>query len=228
METGKITYLSDDGNWGLLADGDHVIEIYSGSELDLNATSYPEINSNYVEIKGEVSHYYGNFQLSFIKSIRKYEGTEVTAPTNNFATLTSAQFEAAKLTNQPAEGSSAAKKNQVYRQFTGQFEQNSLATVTGKVLTNPSSSTKGARFTFDLELAEGVKIEVAYDYHVDKNSGNVEAALRAKAVKDSTITLKGTLRFSHGVDKTLIPLTGTAGAGGNWSIVPFEVGHMVA
>ena len=219
---GKIIYLSDDGNWGLLADGDHIIEIYSGSELDLNATSYPEINSNYVEIKGEVSHYYGNFQLSFIKSIRKYEGNEVTAPTNTFADLTEAKLAAAKLLEVPT-----TKK--VYKQFTSQFEQNALMEVTGKVVKGPSSTTKGARFTFDIEVGDSKQpLEVAYDYHVDKNSGNVETALRAKAVVGNTITLKGTVRFSHSVDKTLIPVTNQKGTGGQWSIVPFEVAHMVA
>ena len=260
---GKIIYLSDDGNWGLLADGDNVIEIYSGSELDLNSTAYPEINSDYVEVKGEVSHYYGNFQMSFIKSIRKYEGS-VTAPTMSYPTLTGEKLAAAqcevKYTHNTkaysesteyyektgedtyvaatptaeqvnADKTAAAAdqkyflKSVTYRQFTKQFAQNSLATVTGKVLTNPSSTTKGARFTFDIQVGTE-KMEVAYDYHVDKNSGSVENALRAVAKKGDTITIKGTLRFSHGQDKTLIPVTNQKGTGGQWSIVPFLAAHM--
>ena len=217
---GKVIYLSDDGNWGLLANGDHVIEIYSGSALDLNTTSYPELANQYVEVKAEVSHYYGNFQLGFIKSIRKVEASEVTEPTLSYAALTEAKLQATKLSEPPT-----TKK--VYKQFTAQFEQNSLMEVTGVVKTAPSSSTKGARFTFDLTVGTET-LEVAYDYHVDKNSGNVEDALRAKAVVGNTITLRGTVRFSHNVDKTLIPVTNQKGTGGTWSIVPFQVAHMVA
>lgn len=233
---GKVIFLSPDGNWGLLANGDHIMEIYSGSELDLNTTSYPELANGYVSIKGEVSHYYGNFQLSFIKSIRKINASEVTEPTMSYAQINYAKLSAAKLARDQA--SAAVTKNRIYKQFTSQFEQNSLGEVTGKVLTAPSSTTKGARFTFDIEVAgEGenkIKMEVAYDYHTDKGVGDVEAALRAKAVVGNTITVRGTMRFSHGSDKTLVPFSIASGAtegygtGGNWSIVPFLASHMVA
>lgn len=227
--TGKVVFLSDDGNWGLLANGDHIIELYSGNAFSLKASEFPELKSEYVTIKGEVSHYYGNFQFSYIKSIRAASAeakAQIVEPNlNNFNQLTEEKLASAKLAAEQTEAN--VKKNYVYKQFSKDFEHNGLVSVTGTITGDKVNGSSG-RFTFELTVAEGYKVEIQYDYHTDKDSQVVKNALLAKYAKNATVTIKGTLRITHGVDKTLVPVDGTTlkGTGVNLSIVPFAVSHV--
>ena len=227
--TGKVVFLSEDGNWGLLANGDHVIEIYSGNTFSLKASEFPELKSEYVTIKGEVSHYYGNFQFSYIKSIRAASAEDkakiVEPNLNNFNELTEAKLASSKLVAVQKEAN--VKKNYVYKQFSKDFEHNGLVSVTGTITGDKVNGSSG-RFTFELTVAEGYKVEIQYDYHTDKDSQVVKNALLAKYVKNATVTIKGTLRVTHGVDKTLVPVDADtlSGTGVNLSIVPFAASHI--
>ena len=219
---GKVVFLSEDGNWGLLANGSHIMEIYSGSELNLKAETFPELAGQYVKIKGEISHYYGNFQLSFIKSIRALsaaEKAEVAEPSmSTFNELTVAKLTDAKL---------AGATSKAFKQFSKDYEHNQLVSVSGTITGDKINGSSG-RFTFELTVAEGLKVEIQYDYHTDKDSKVVKNALEALYSKGASVTIKGTLRVSHGIEKTLVPFNATSlkGTGVNLSIVPFDVAHL--
>lgn len=221
--SGKVLFLSDDGNWGLLADGDRIMEIYSGNQLDLNSRKYPDlVVGNYVTIRGEVNHYYGNFQFSYINSITACDKSKVTEPSGNFKALTASLLSSIEL----KAGSIKADNSNVevtpqYKQFPVELLHNDLVTVTGKVVSNRKDGGSG-RFTFYVEVG-GHLVQIAYDYHTDKNDSRVGNALKQVISLGSTVTIKGTYRFNHGADKTLVP---TTCAGGEITVVPFEVSHI--
>lgn len=219
---GKVTFLSEDGNWGLFQNGNHVLELYSGDQLDLNVESYPELANKYVAIKAEVGHGYGNFQLSFIKSIRAIKASEVTEPSTSFKNITETE-----LAQAARRGGGAVKKN--YKQFTSAFEHNQLVSLTGKVTTLKANDGSSGRFLIGVTPTGSThEIFIAYDYHTDRESQAVKNKLLQKyeTVKNKTteFTIKGTLRFSHAQQKVLVPADGS---GGTWDIVPFDVSHII-
>ena len=218
--SGKVIYLSDDGNWGLLADGDKVIEIYSGNQLDLSSKKYPDLGvGKYVSVKGEINHYYGNFQLSYIKEITACDSAKITEPSGNFKALTGSMLQALELkagTVKPDNsGISVAPQ---YKQFATTLSHNELVSVTGTVVTK--KITQSNRFVFYVDV-EGHLVQIAYDYHCDNKSGSVVGnALTGVINVGQTVSIKGTYRFNHGSEKTLVP---TTGAGGQITIAPYQV-----
>ncbi len=208
--SGKIIFLSEDGNWGLFANGEHVLEIYSGSKLDLNETKYPELKNKYVTIKGSLYHYYGNFQMEYIISIKACDKSLVTEPSGNYNNLTAEKLAALK-------GSDG-----LYKQFTTAVEHNQLVAVTGTITGEKVAGSNG-RFTFEMTVGEH-KVTIAYDYHTDKNTSTVKNALNAVYKVGDTVTIKGSYRFNNGVEKTLVK---TDGSGGEFTIVPFLAADII-
>lgn len=206
---GKVIFLSPDGNWGLLANGDKVVEIYSGSELNLKESSFPELANKYVAIKCEVTHYYGNIQCSYIKSIRAIEASEVTEPDMQYQNLTETVLKSIEI------------KTGEYKQFSAEVIQNDLVSVTGTVVAN-SKAVSGNRFTFDVAVG-ACKVTIAYDYHADGSDKAVSNALNAAYSKGGQVTIKGTYRFNHGAEKTIVK---TDGAGGQLTIAPYQASQI--
>ena len=68
---GKVLYLAPDGNWGLIGDGEQVMEIYAGAGTKLKPENFPHLADGYVCVYGNISQYNGNVQLSFISKILK-------------------------------------------------------------------------------------------------------------------------------------------------------------
>ena len=218
---GKVIFVSEDGQWALLADGSHVIEVYSGALLNLNTEAYPELANKYVKVKGEITHYNGNFQLGFIRSIRALSGAEkaeVVEPSmSEFNELTVGKLADARLPDETTK---------VYKQFSREYEHNQLVSVTGTITSDKISGGNG-RFSFELTVIEDFKVEIHYDYHTDKYSSSVKNALESVCFKGASVTIKGTLRVSHG-DRSLVPYDTTTlkGTGVNLTIVPFDVSHL--
>ena len=71
---GKVVYLAPDGNWGLIADGDDYFEIYAGNQYNLKPSTYPDlVVGNWVEVRGRMSDYQGNVQMSFVSMVTKLQ-----------------------------------------------------------------------------------------------------------------------------------------------------------
>lgn len=214
---GKIIYASPDGNWALLADGDQVIELYSGNALDLDATHYPAMaqNDGWVIVSGNLSQYNGNIQIGFITKINPLaDHTGCTEPTLNYKDVDFSKFVI-----------DDSFGYECQKQAIDGFS-NSLAHVTGKISKGPDSMSKGSRFTFELKTANNDVITVAYDYHTDK-SGDVGLFDKledlVKNHSTDTVTIKGTMRYT-GNNTNPFTLAGNKGA---WQIVPFEANHVV-
>ena len=218
--SGKVIYKAPDGDWGLLADGEHVIELFTGSARDLKDEIYPELANEYVTVKGKIQTYYGNWQLAQIVSIRKLENHSAIAEPANFAALDGATLTAGKVSKAVTGDELAA--NRVYKQWNSNIEMNSLRQVTG-VITGDKVAGKNGRFTFEITVGSE-KMEIQYDYHVDDKAGAIANALNGAYKKGDTITIKGTIRYQQTDEKAYITIDGD---GGNWSLVPFATSHIV-
>lgn len=222
---GKLVYMSPDGDWGLLADGDHIIEIYSGSGKDLKPEYFPGLKDDnvYVKVAGNMGTHYGNLQLGYITAIEK---------------LTDAEIAALHAPGTFNEVSASVYHTNHDKQFAAALEPNSLKKMSGTLIAGSAEGeglTKaGKRFSFKIQVGEET-LTVAYDYHVDNASnGPVRQKLLALANEAGTedapgtggksLTVSGTLRFCGCAEKTLIELESPAY---DWQLVPYEVAHIV-
>lgn len=195
---GKVIYLAPDGNWGLLADGDQVLEIYAGAGTKLKPENFPNLANEYVCAWGNISQYLGNVQLSFISKFTKINANEITEPTMNYATLTESKI--AGLKNPTSEGYSS------HKQFIDGFS-NSLGKVTGTFVAGSLKDRDGKtvaswdklvdnRFTFELKVGSE-NMTIAYDYHTNigakKNLFNEYVSVLKAG---GNIQVKGTLRYN--------------------------------
>ena len=86
---GKVIYNAPDGNWGLIADGDNIMEIYAGSAKNILPGRYPAINNKYVKVVGNMSQYNGNMQIGFITEMKKASVSDLAKePTMKFDQVT--------------------------------------------------------------------------------------------------------------------------------------------
>lgn len=214
--TGKVIYTAPDGNWGLIADGDYVMEIYAGSQVsDLTPSKRPVLETgNVVTVLGEVGHYLGNVQTSYIFDIYSADASAITEPTG-FRALNEADFSS--------------------KHYYENYLSNSLRTINATYNGNLQKDGKaasaadlkpGSRFTFDV-LVGSTTLKVAYDYHTDKSGDNgLFNALKAKASLNvgDAITLDGSVRFAgkESDDKSFKPQADLT----SWSIVPFLAEHV--
>ena len=226
--SGKVLYWAPDGNWMIIGDGDQVMEVYAGSGggTPLTPQYFPAINKGYVTVHGNLSQYKGNVQIGFVTIIEECAKSKVTEPVLTGRTLDEAWIDSVTL--------DAGRYQGAQKQAIEGF-MNSLGTVTGTIKTNsvkigdstttsPASSVKaGSRFSFDVEVASGKTVKVAYDYHVDQDmSHGIFNKLKEKLTSGGSITLKGTMRFNGDNSKPFIIDENK----GHWEVVPFDAAHI--
>ena len=234
--TGKVIYLAPDGNFGLIADGDEVMEIYAGGGTALKESNFPNLKlGNVVKISGNLGQFCGNVQLGFITKVLAGNASAITAPTNP---LTFREMTAEKIASLTKSGftdpSQAVKVDGVdmmgsLRSVTGKLKAGSLYWCDGDAdsadswkTATPDTIKSGKRFRFVLTVGEK-EYTVAYDYHVCRNSSttlfdNLKSALSSG--KD--ITVKG---FSRYFGNNSSPFN-QEGQGAVWSVVPFDAAHV--
>lgn len=217
---GKVIYAAPDGNWGLIADGDQIMEIYAGSELNIKSERYPAMLGEYVRVVGNMGQYNGNIQIGFITDMKRASKDQLKAePTLNYQNInavTLAQIETTYGHKQCVRGLNLS---------------NALAQVTGKLVSgslSPATPASGSRFTFKMMLDGGKIITIAYDYHTDKE-GKVGVFNAIKALIDDggskSFTVKGTLRYA-GDDSS--PFIQNNSHKGEWQLTPFLADHCFA
>ena len=224
---GKIIYTSPDGNWGLLADGKNVLEIYSGSGTAFVADNWPNLLNKYVRVEGNMAVYNGNMQLSYVTKIAALSDAEKATIAEPEPLQFRSMSESA-LADLKVEGYTNEKQAVMYAD--GGCLMNGLAEVTGTYINgslkvgedavSPDSLSNSARCTFELKVGNE-KIVVAYDYHTDRDGTHgVMAALKAALKGSGNITIKGTMRYNS--TKGFI----CEGNTGVWNIVPFLADHI--
>lgn len=228
---GKIVYTAPDGNWGLLADGKNMLEIYAGSGTKFTEKNWPNLAKEYVKVSGNMSQYCGNIQMGFVTKIvglKDSEKAKLTEP----SPLVYRNIDEALLSSLVLSGYSGQKQAVVLDD--GTCLMNSLGSVTGTLVAGSIKNKDGdtvdasavkcsARFTFELQVGSR-KIQVAYDYHTDQDGKQgLFNALQAALTKGGQMTIKGTMRYS-GNDS--LPFIIDSNNPGVWSIVPFLSSHV--
>lgn len=227
---GKIIYNTPDGNWGLIADGDQVMEYYAGAAYNLNEKTFPAmIDNKYVSISGNMGHYLGNIQIGFITDMKKIDKSTITEPTMNFQEVTSSlitdylknEFGGHKQCVYGANLSNALWK------LSGTYVKDSCRVDGGKTFS--SNVAVGKRFTFQVLLDGGEKVTVAYDYHVCKADNapkdmfnTLKALVQSNAEQE--VNIKGTLRYVAADSNAFYQ---TESVPGQWTLVPFDATHVV-
>ena len=225
---GKVIYLAPDGDWGLIADGDHVLEIFAGSGTAFTPVNWPNLGLNkYVRVSGNLGQYQGNLQLGFVTKIREAAASELKAePTGTYHELT-----AEKLALLESSYIGACQKQAVaidgvevvgsLRKVTGTLVAGSIAIKDGEPWPDgkdASQLVKEKRFMFKLQVGAKV-ISVAYDYHVEfGGTAGVFSKLQTKLAAGGSMTIGGTMRFFGNDSSPFI----TEGNSGVWSICPFD------
>lgn len=225
---GKMIYYAPDGNWGLLADGDQIMEVYAGSALDILPSRYPLMKDKYVRVLGNMSQYMGNVQIGFVTDMVGAKASDITEPTMNYQEITPSHV---GLISRPDGthkqcvniGGEDINLSNALKSIKGTYVADSLMGVENDVPVKwkKSQISAGKRFTFDVNIGDGKIVTVAYDYHVDKEGKlGIFNALNDVIDSTKTVTIKGTLRF-NGDDSNPFNQTG-----GHWQLVPFLAEHI--
>lgn len=227
---GKVIYLAPDGNWGLLADGKNVLEIYAGAGTALNEKNWPNFGAKYVKVSGNMGQYCGNVQLAFITKVTALtdaEKQEITEP----EPLQYRAIEESLLASLNVEGYTNQK--QAVKLADGTCLSNSLGQVTGTLVAGSIKDKNGNavsniasmannRFTFDLQVGNET-LTVAYDYHTDRDASHgLFNALKTALQTGGEMTIKGTMRYAGNNSGPFI----SEGNNGVWNIVPFLAEHV--
>ena len=216
---GKVIYTAPDGNWALIADGNQILEVYAGSGTPLTATNFPYLQvGKYVVVTGNLAQYCGNIQLGFVTSITELtDHSAIAEPAGTtFATMTEQKISGLKSTVDSQYDKSAIDGfSNSLGQVTGTVVANSLKDKDGNSVSSASSLANN-RFTFDVQVGSQT-LKVAYDYHTDKDgSVGLFNALKSKlSTSGTTITVKGTMRYSGNNSSPFLEPKGV------WTIVPY-------
>ena len=229
---GKVVYLAPDGNWGLLADGENVINFFAGkSGTALVPRNWPNLAvGNYVKISATVDQYQGNVQLTFVTKIRPATVADLDAdPSLEYHNLTSEQIASLSVTGYDCQKHNAiidgAHMFNSLRKVTGTYIEDSLkikgaeqdATFAPADVEALAASNGYLRFMFKLDVGGGQVMDIAYDYHTEDGSQGVFSALSEKVVEGGSMTLSGCMRYFGNDTDAFI----TEGNPGVWSLVPF-------
>ena len=223
---GKVIYTAPDGNWGLLGDGDQVLEFYIGAGKALTETNWPNLAKKYVLMSGNMGEYCGNIQMGFMTKIKElYDKSVIEEPLLTYPALTETDIASWDLSDrgytsqkQAIDGFSGSLHS-----VTGTFIQGSIKDKSGsEVKAEKIDTMANNRFTFKLQVGQR-EMTVAYDYHTDREGEvGLFAALKNAMKTGGQMTVKGTMRYSGDDDKLFI----TEGNEGVWNIVPFLPEHV--
>lgn len=225
---GEVVYLSPDGNWGLIQDGDNILEIYAGA----STRSFTQANWTHLEVgkklafMGNLSQYKGNIQLGFVTGVYELpQGVTVANATKHYSELKEADL--------------AAMASGAYHVQATPNMMNSLRYVVGKIVPNSwkdgngnkiSAFDSGSRACFDVQVGNQ-QITVAYDYHTTGGHNPIDSDYANGIRKmfndafgkyDTTYRFVGTMRYNTNAKNVFSKEGGT----GKFEICPFETNHI--
>lgn len=210
--SGKLIYLSPDKNWGLLADGQNVIQLYQISKCSMKDVA---VQGKYLTIEGNLGNGYGNLQLSYITKIEEMSDHSKIAEPAEYGELKEGLNE---------------KSHADYLNYAGDGKiSNAIVSLTGVTFAgtdDPIDQDLKGRFVFNVKKGTHI-FKIAYDYHVYDQAGGTSGLdawkdlLRNAKTGETVFNIKGTCRYSnddggHGFGKE-----------GVWAVTPFEPSHWV-
>jgi len=239
---GKVIYLAPDGKFGLIGDGESVLQIYAGSGTALLESNYPYLGvGKYVTVSGNMSQYCGNVQLGYVTKIQPADASEVTDPSGTYNQLSAAEIQtfetyADHAQIQAVEVDGVIMANSL-RKVTGTVKSGTLKVCTGKAENKDdwkaadSLADKGKRYMFDIEVSDGTGVDdpkatftVYYDKHVAVGAGASVFNNLKTAYASGSVTVEGFATY-FGQDKNPFVLyqnLSPLGSLGHWTIVPLK------
>lgn len=238
---GKLIYATEDGNWGILQDGDKYLQLYRLDALKIWDKIKDSLIGHNIWLKGNLGFGYGNIQLGNIKSILPIKDGDSAHPVNTpaaEATYTESMVTNHEWWNSPlfnkvgSIGTVSVKDGKVYKVVNasgGATTDRTLLTDAQKAVVNSNS----ARFEFDVTIGSSTFV-VATDYHANcgydgKNSDGATTEAYSNLLRGlsagQSLNLKGTIRWmndrsvSGGNDYTIYN-------SGVWTITPFLAEHI--
>lgn len=235
---GKLIYVTEDNNWGILQDGDKYVELYHLDIPVMDSIKEHLVGKN-IWVKGQLGFGYGNIQISSITSILPIKDGDSSHPViapaaeksfsesdfNNKSWWTNPMFNAVGSISTAAK----VKDGKIY----SVVNASGGASTERKPADNASASSCEYRYEFDVEVGS-TTIVVATDYHACcgyESKGNPGSETEAfdnllkNLTAGQTINLKGTIRWLNSRDKS----------GGNdhciyddgaWTITPYLGSHI--
>ena len=228
---GRVTYVTGDGNNGILQAGEHAIQLYQLVDYKGWAATGSTLMNQDVIIRGTLSGGYGNIQFSYIDEILPLPaGYGHTVP----AIPAASEFTEAMISNVDWNHNAIFNKVVKATSVTYQGNLNTIknasqgaATTVTPVTDLDSVNFASTRYEFDVKIGS-TKFTVQTDYHMVKDSDALAAALKSvvKSSVGTSFKLGGTIRWLN--DRSVVGgndySTRTAGA---WEISPFAVDHVV-
>jgi len=246
---GRIVYATQDGNWGLVANGDKVLQLYRLDEMG-NKWNRNLIGKDVV-IKTALDFGYGNPQGSYVQDIAEIEAGDTTHPVAEPAAdlkLTSDLIGNKDWTTNKLFNRIAYIENATYEGNLRSVKNASSGggTTIVEIAEDKKSSITptSVRYEFDIKV-NGVRMVVATDYHAAKSTEEAAVATAYKnmivnATVGGSIKIGGTVRWGNprktSPSATTLDITNShmimandskwAGytdydAVGGWNIVPF-------
>lgn len=212
---GKVVYMAETMNWGIIADGNEYTEVYFGSDDASRAKYFPGLRvGKYVECRGNLGQYKGNFQFSFIERAHELTDHSMIAEPGTHKVYNGTEIAKLEIEGGKHEYVVPGMFNSL-GQITGTYKAGSLksgSTVVTEISTNQ-------RYSF-IMIVDGHEMNVSYDYHVGKNADGTDNFGILNQLKTviagGTHTIKGTMRY-EGND-----VSAKKGSGqGRWCVVPY-------
>lgn len=235
---GKVIYLAPDGKFGLMANGEDVLQIYAGSGTLLLESNFPHLGlGKYVSVSGNLSQYCGNVQLAFVTKIQPTTSEDIIEPSEAYHEITKDQIASFATFEDHAQKQAfmldGAHMYNSLRKVTGTVDKSTLKMCTGKAenasdwKTATSMSDKSKRYMFDIKVGTGsdqATFSVYFDKHVAVGAGASVFTKLANAFNSGTVTVEGFATY-FGQDSnpfTLYKNYSPLGSLGHWTIVPIK------
>lgn len=235
---GKLVYATEDGNWGILQDGDKYIQIYQLSKCPIWGIAKQALIGQNIWLKASVSPAYGNIQLSYVKSILPIRDGDSAHPVTpgSEKTLTEADVSNINWWTNPIFNVIGSIANAIVVDGKIYHIKNASGGSESKeeeVTNKESIRTDTNRYEFDIRVGSHV-MRYATDYHACCSEDGQGHPTELSAAFDTflkgitagaSIKVAGTVRWVN--DRTIAAGNDyTIRKAGNWSIIPFLPSHI--
>ena len=235
---GKLVYATEDGNWGVLQDGDKFIQIYQISMSPIWDIIKDKLIGNKIWLKASVSPAYGNIQMSYVKSILPIKSGDSAHPVidGGEKAMSASDVSNVEWWNNPlfnAIGTisgATVKDGKIY-----EIKNASGGSSTSETLVTDTSKIKSesSRYEFDIQVGSHT-MRYATDYHAccgyDGKGASTDFSAQMNTflkgiTAGASIKVQGTVRWLN----TRSIVSGndyTIRTSGNWTITPFLPAHI--
>ena len=235
---GKLVYATEDGNWGVLQDGDKFIQIYQLSMAPIWDIIKDKLIGNNIWLKASVSPAYGNIQMSYVKSMLPIKSGDTAHPviSGGEKNLTEADLSNLNWWTNPifnAIGSVSGATVADGKIYEIKNASGGSSTTETEVTDKSKIKSESSRYEFNIKIGS-LTMRYATDYHAccgyDGKGASTEFSAQMNEwlkglTTGASIKVQGTVRWLN----TRSVVSGndyTIRTSGAWTITPFLSSHI--